>query len=300
MKNITTTFCIALAIAITGCATTAQRDSRGIEPKQIGAVGLGQKRGACAVAYDYGGQLLIVQRTDQLEKENFITLYNPKNGLFGYLRAGKNKSCENVDVFARGFGNGLYAFNAPSEKNLFDSALTTPDPLLKFLNTEPPHFNDRGMTGETRFKTKVYDYINFKGLEKLSDFLRDVSPKEASEWADGVRKSDADKQAARDAENNRVKALNQEAQKRWTDRGKNTYRTGDMVCTAKGNHFGNVEAVEAGRIKVYVIGSARWADAYFFSYVPYKDFSYDTVEAQRWFSLDEVGPCHFNNLRQGR
>lgn len=88
---------------------------------------------------------------------------------------------------------------------------------------------------------------------------------------------------------------NENAKKKFAGDSRAAVKVGDPVCTFS-NAFGNVEQVESGRVKVYVIGEANAPIGYFFLDGERPRVDFLKVEAPRWFDKPDLASCTFREF----
>jgi hypothetical protein len=237
-----------------------------------------------------------------------VTIYNPASTLFITLhilppRHGTSQSCTAIDferdVLPTQYRTSISPFFVGSAdvRRLFDRYREDPSVLQEAVNAGLPYF--------TFNRCKQDDCaVNFRrdirasNLREAAERLRAIDPTEARRTINvniGLQE-DTEAQARQKAEeiNRQLRLQDQLRRKAWDERLQQTVSAGDAVCTYDTNIFGNIEAVEGQRVKLYVIGKAQTPAGFFFSGGDRK-FSYEKIEGYRWFDRAEIGHCGFKD-----
>ena len=288
---------IALSAVLNGCVI------RPNQPTEVASLVASSKESSdarltdCFAVFSFADQLAIV--TDYhmgLRRNRSITLYNPSNGLFFFRGLTvESGTCRDVNVAAAiAHTNAyidLYRITSAGARQILDNAIAAPTQLQSFISENPPYFR---YDGKWQGESTALDIgsLHFDANHPAAEALKFISD------ADGARRlAIRNAQIEANAEANAQKLADasyayNSAQQVWTDRLNANYVEGDRVCTNSGNYFGNIETITPERFKVHVIGQVHKSDGFFFSGIS-RNFTYEKIEAPRWFEKASVAHCVF-------
>lgn len=245
-------------------------------------------------------------------KERSATIYNPHIGLFITpvisTSLVSKPTCLTAEFTEMKLFDWqqieLFAITSPEFKRIFDSFQEDPETLKETIDAGPPYFRQDGKWKGEDTTVNLLHYISgARNFKEAAARLSGVDPAEIQRVL--ARRVDSIR-AVREESKRRVQEFEeaskrrrqedqlkrQLAQQEWENRLQRHIAVGDAVCTYDSNLFGNIETIEGGRIKVYVIGKAQVIPGYFFSGQE-GQFSYEKIEGYRWLDRAELAHCGF-------